>query len=77
MELFETGVGYRGINTARSALSSALKPVNGITFGAQESVKRFMKGVYEARPSNPRYAVTWEVNKVLNYLKSSSTTVFS
>ena len=27
-----------------------------------------MKGVYEARPSNPRYAVTWEVNKVLNYL---------
>ena len=43
-------------------------------FGAQESVKRFLKGVYEARPSNPRYAVTWEVNKVLNYLKSTSTT---
>ena len=51
MELFETGVGYSGINTAMSALSSVLKPVNGITFGAQESV-----------------------NKVLNYLKSTSTT---
>ena len=74
MELFETGVGYSGINTARSALSSVLKPVNGITFGAQESVKRFLKGVYEARPSNPRYAVTWDVSKVLNYLKSISTT---
>ena len=77
VELFETGVGYSGINTARSALSSVLKPVNGITFGAQESVKRFLKGVYEARPSNPRYAVTWDVNMVLNYLKSISTTEYS
>ena len=25
-------------------------------------------------PLNPRYAVTWDVNKVLNYLKSISTT---
>ena len=74
VELLETGVGYSGINTARSALSSVLKPVNGIMFGAQESVKRFLKGVYEVRPSNLRYAVTWEVNKVLNYLNSTSTT---
>ena len=73
VELFETGVGYSGINTARSALSGVLKPVNGTTFEAQ-SVKRFLKGVYEARPSNPRYAVTWDVNMVLNYLKSISTT---
>ena len=69
MELFELGVGYSGINTARSALSSVLKPVNGIKFGA-----RFLKGVFEARPSTPRYTVTWDVNKVMNYLKSFSTT---
>ena len=68
------GVGYSGINTARSALSSVLKPVDGITFGAQESVKRFLKGVYQARPLIPRYTVTWVVNKVLIYLKSISTT---
>ena len=54
--------------------STVLKPVNGLTFGAQQSVKRFLKGVCEARPSNSRYAVTWEVNKVLNNLKSTSTT---
>ena len=48
--------------------------MNGLTFGAQQSVKRFLKGVCEARPSNPRYAVTWEVNKALNYLKSTSST---
>ena len=79
VELFEAGVGCSGINSARSALSSilsasVLKPVDGITFGAQESVKRFLKEVYETRPSNPRYAVTWDVNKVLNYVKSIPTT---
>lgn len=36
--------------------------------------QRFLKGVYEARPSNPRYTLTWDVNKVMNYLKSISTT---
>ena len=64
MEMYETGVGYSGLNTARSALSTVLKTGNELTFGAEQSVKRFLKGVYEARPSNPRYAVTWEVNKV-------------
>ena len=74
VELFESGTGYNGIITARSALSSVLKPVNGMTFGAQECVKRFLKGVYEARLSNPRYAETWDVSKVLNYLKTISIT---
>ena len=74
VELFESGIGYSGINNARSALSSVLKPVDGMTFGAQESVKRFLKGVYEARPSNPRYTETWDVSKVLNYLKTISIT---
>ena len=74
MEIYETGVGCSGLNTSRSALSTVLKTGNELTFGAQQSVKRFLKGVYEARPSNPRYAVTWEVNKVLNYLKSTTTT---
>ena len=31
VELFETGVGYSGINTASSALSNVSNPVNGIT----------------------------------------------
>ena len=34
VELFEAAVGYSGIKTARSALSSVLKPVDGTTFGA-------------------------------------------
>ena len=41
VEIYETGVGYSGLNTAWSALSTVLKPVNGLTFGAQQSVKGF------------------------------------
>lgn len=55
MELVGSGIGYSGINTARSALSSVLKRVDGMTFGGQE---RFLKGVYEVRPSKSRYAET-------------------
>lgn len=35
VEKYETGVGYGGLNTAMSAISTVLKPVNGLTFGAQ------------------------------------------
>ena len=41
VEICETGIGYIGLNTARSALPTVLKPVNGLAFGAQPSVKRF------------------------------------
>lgn len=68
VELFENGIGYIGMNTARSALSSILRPTDEIPFGCQESVKRFLKGVYEERPSMTRYTQTWDVSMVLNYL---------
>jgi len=31
-----------------------------------------MKGVFTLRPALPRYNVTWDVNKVLNYLQKLS-----
>ena len=33
-------------------------------------VSRFLKGVYESRPSLPRYKDIWDVSVVLNYLKT-------
>jgi hypothetical protein len=74
VELFENGIGYSAINTARSALSCILKPIDGIPFGCQEGVKRFLKGVYQERPSMPRYTETWDVSKVMNYLNTISNT---
>ena len=30
-----------------------------------------MKGVLNLRPTKPRYSVTWDVNKVLDFIRSS------
>ena len=68
--LFKSGLGYSCLNTARSAISSVLSLQSGTPLGTHPLVVRFMKGVFEERPSLPRYSSTWDVNVVLTYLKS-------
>lgn len=68
VDLYKRGLGYSAINTARSALSSVITLDNG-TFGTQPLVARFMKGIYEIKPSLPRYTSTWDVGIVLKHLK--------
>ena len=70
-ELFNSGVGYSAINTARSALSTIILPIAGIPFGKDPLVCRFLKGVFELKPCLPKYSRIWDVNKVLSYLKQS------
>jgi hypothetical protein len=70
MELFEEGVGYSVINTARSALSTVVHLIDGYTFGEHPIVSRFLAGVFKKRPSLPRYIVTYDPQKILNFLKS-------
>ena len=63
---------YSAINTARSALSSALPIRNGKTFGKDQVVIDFMKGVFNLRPPKPRYTEIWDPDKVLCTLKEWS-----
>ena len=70
-ELFESGLQYSAVNTARSALSTFLT-VDNVPIGCHPLLKRFMKGVYEERPTLPRYGRTWDVSVVLELLKSWS-----
>lgn len=67
-ELFDKGMGYSAINTARSAISSVITLPNNIPLGTHPLVRRFVKGVYNLRPSIPRYQFTWDVQKVLSFL---------
>ena len=69
-ELFESGLQYSTVNTARSALSTFLT-VDNVQIGCHPLLKRFMKGVYEERPTLPRYGRTWDVSIVLELLKRS------
>ena len=69
-EYFKTGVGYSSVNSARSALSSIIKPVCNVPFGKSPLVCRFLKGVFNIRPALPRYVTTWNVTKVFTFIKS-------
>ena len=52
--LFERGLKYGAINTAKSAISAITEPKHGLTLGSQPLISRFMKGVFRSRPLIPR-----------------------
>ena len=70
LELFEQGLGYSALNTAKSAVSSVVHVLNNVQLGEHVLIRRFIKGVFQIKPSLPRYNCTWEVDIVLNYLKN-------
>ena len=67
---YQSNLGYSAINTARSALSIIFPVSDGCTFGTLPVVKRFMKGIFESRPSLPRYSGIWDVSIVFDYVES-------
>ena len=69
-ELYDSGIGYSAINTARSAISSIVTLANNMSFGTHPMVCRFLKGVFELKPSLPKYKNIWDVNTVLAYLSN-------
>ena len=69
-ELFSAGIGYSGINTAKSAISSIVNVISNKDIGNHVLVTRFMKGIFNKKPSLPRYNVTWNVALVLKHLSS-------
>ena len=75
-ELYDLGLGYSSISTARCALSAILEcpSSSNSTFGQSVDVKRFMKGIFQSRPALPRYNKTWDVQTMLQYLSSMKDT---
>ena len=69
--LYEKGLSYSTINTARSMLSTILQlNVNSsIPFGQLPIVRRFMKGLFELRPALPLHKSIWELTIVFNYFR--------
>lgn len=70
--LYQSGIGYSGINTARSALSSVVTLVDAVHYpvGQHPLIKRFLKGVFNKKPSFPRYSEIWDVSVVFNWMKT-------
>lgn len=70
VSLHEQGLSYATINTARSALSAIILPIDNVNIGSHPIVTRFMKGIFKNKPPSPRYQTTWDLNPVLTYLSS-------
>lgn len=69
-KLYDSGLGYNSINTARSALSTVFGLVHDKEIGDNKLVVRFMKGIYKIQPPSSKYSITWDSNLVLNLLES-------
>lgn len=70
-ELYQNGLGYSTINTAKSALSSFYCIIDGRIIGMEPLVQRFMKGVFTNKPSLPKHNRVWPIKAVLDYISAS------
>jgi len=66
---------YTAVNTARSAVSSFVKITGTINIHHDELISRFMREIFNGRPSLPRYSKTWDVKVFLRYLETLDTSV--
>ena len=69
-EQFHRGDSYRTLNSRRSAISAFHVPVDGVKVGQHTLVKRLLNALFNARPPQPRYVFQWDVDQVLQYIKS-------
>lgn len=67
---FHEGKEYRTVNVYRSALSAVLPLIDGHKAGSHPLVCQLLKGVFQLRPPQPRYATTWQVSKLVQYISS-------
>ena len=68
-DLYYKNYQYITINVYRSTISASHLPIDGSPISSHPLISRFMKGVFELRPPQPRLFTTWSVMTVLNYFK--------
>lgn len=54
-------------------LSSIFEILFQHDIGNHPLIKRLMRGIFQLKPALPTYNVTWNYNKVLEFLKDLST----
>lgn len=69
-ELYTRGLSYSSLNATRSALASfvTIKHSN-FTISNHPHVARYLKGIFNIKPSRPRYHKIWDIRIVLSRLR--------
>lgn len=65
IDCLNKGANYSALSTSRSAIAL----ISAYDIDGDGLISRFSKGVFKERPTKPRYASTWDINPVLNYLE--------
>ena len=68
--MFDTGLCASTLSFIRSSISFFIKESHLRNIVEDEDISRSLKYFEKARPTVPRYCVTWDVNKVLTFLSS-------
>ena len=68
-QLFNGGLSTSGIGIAKSAIHTILGAAKGEKINTSYMESIIMKGFFNTRPSLPRYAVMWDVNILLSFLR--------
>ena len=74
-ERFSKGDSYRTLNSRRSAISAFHIPVDGMKVGQHALLRRLLTASFNAKPPQPCYIVQWDVNIVLDHIKSLGSNV--
>ena len=69
-DLYSQGLAPRTIGVHRSAISAYYIRVDGAKAGEHPLISSILRGASILRPPQPRYCVIWDVDDVLNFLRS-------
>ena len=72
VNLFDLGLRYSGLNSARSALSCVLPDFEGHKFGSHPLTVRLLRSFYNKRPPQVRYSEMWDPDIVIDNLREMS-----
>ena len=72
--LFSRGLSYKAIAVARTAVCVFVKITASKDINSEGIISRFMRGIFNKRPTVTRTNTVWDVKTVLNYLQSHSDT---
>ena len=68
--LFEMGLGYGAVASARSALGNFVTVPGFPRMAEHPLVQKLLKGVANVRPPTPRYTRIWDITLLITYLAS-------
>ena len=69
-QLFQNGIQDRTINHYRSAISAFHDHIQEKPMGEHTRICSLVAGVFNSRPPQPRYSLIWNVQTVIDFIKS-------